>query len=150
MTFREWCKDVWDKSVESFRGGDTNFKLATSLGYGVMWGIIPLWGYQTVITLGTSHLLRLNKIVAFVGSLISLPPFVPFIVFGCYWTGCKVMGHQLLFSLGSISLKDLGSSMVEYLVGSCIVAVLAGLAVMLLTWGILALFRRASDNDLYL
>ena len=37
-------------------------------------GIVPLWGYQMLITLFLAHLFRLNKVIALVAANISIPP----------------------------------------------------------------------------
>ena len=40
-------------------------------------GIVPLWGYQMLITLFLAHLFRLNKVIALVAANISIPPMIP-------------------------------------------------------------------------
>ena len=69
------------------RSPESNARLAAAMGWGVLCGILPIWGYQMIFAGVSAHFMRLNKLVAIVFSNISIPPMIPFILYGSYWLG---------------------------------------------------------------
>ena len=120
----------------------SNFVLACSAALGVCCGILPIWGYQLVAAWGLAKLLDINRLVAVIGSNVSLPPFIPFILYGSYRVGCRLMGHEMAFSFDQISLSSLASFGLDYIVGSLVLSLVAGLTTGLLVWLILSVFRK--------
>ena len=59
---------------------DAPKKKALSVALGIFLGLSPLWGFHTVIVIFLAVLLKLNKVIAFISSNISLPPFIPFVL----------------------------------------------------------------------
>jgi glycosyltransferase involved in cell wall biosynthesis len=112
--------------------GESDGRISAAIGLGVFWGIAPVWGYQMILAGVTAHLLRLNKIVAVASSNISIPPMIPFILFGSFAAGGAIMGRPLDFSPGQITFESIGGSLVQYLVGSMALASTAGAAM----WGV--------------
>lgn len=105
---------------------DSNAKMAASIGWGVFCGILPIWGYQLVVAGLTAHFMRLNKVVAMVFSNVSIPPMIPFILYGSMVAGAWTLGIENVFSLGAVSLETVGRSVGQYVVGSVVLAALAG------------------------
>lgn len=121
---------------------ESNFRISASVALGVCMGILPIWGYQMVAAFALAVLLRLNKIIALVASNISIPPMIPFILFGSYWLGCRICGSPMLFSFSEFSLANAGRVMLQYVLGSCVLAVLAALVAGLCTYLLLLAFRK--------
>jgi len=113
---------------------DSNFVVAASVALGVFCGIIPVWGFQLVTALALAHILKLNKIVAGVASNISIPPMIPFVVFGSYWTGCKLFGKPLVYKFSEMTIEKAGMGFLYYVVGSVIFAIVCGLVLGLLSY----------------
>lgn len=105
---------------------DSNAKMAASIGWGVFCGILPIWGYQLVVAGLTAHFMRLNKVVAMVFSNVSIPPMIPFILYGSMVAGAWTLGIENVFALGAVSLETVGRSVGQYVVGSVVLAALAG------------------------
>src|SRR5690606_24024461 len=61
---------------------DSNLKKSLSVALGVFIGLSPLWGLQTIVVLFLAFIFRLNKLIAFAFSNVSLPPLIPFIIYG--------------------------------------------------------------------
>src|SRR5690606_37082592 len=79
------------------------YKKALSIGFGVFMGIFPVWGYQLIIGISLSHLLKLNKAIFILAAHISIPPMIPFIIYGSYRLGAffvKNPQNDILFSQG--------------------------------------------------
>lgn len=102
-----------------------------SLGvaFGVFMGIIPIWGYQFVSALILAHFMKLNKAIVGLAAQISVPPMIPFLIYGSLKTGQLVLGkdiHQSIFNSDINTVSEIWESMklhlVEYLVGSVVFA----------------------------
>lgn len=117
---------------------------SAGVAFGVFMGIVPIWGYQFVSALLLAHLMKLNKAIVGLAAQISIPPMIPFIVYGSLKTGQLVMGkgiHESIFNSGIHSVTAIWESMkqhlLEYIVGSMVFAVLMGLLAGLITFIIL-------------
>ncbi|MFC7357931.1 DUF2062 domain-containing protein [Jejudonia soesokkakensis] len=110
--------------VEDFlKNGDSPKKKALSIALGVFLGLSPLWGFHTVIVIFLAILLKLNKVIAFAFSNISLPPFIPFVLLMSIRTGDLVLGKNS--SLSMEELKDFNAiqQLESYFVGSIVLSV---------------------------
>lgn len=123
--------------------------LAISAGFGVFMGIVPAWGFQMILGVTLAHFLKLNKIIVLAFSNISIPPMIPIIVYGSLWTGGLVLGNSALPDFGNITVEAAFGSLAQYLIGSMLLACVAGLAAGLLMYAILSickLFRRKTKK----
>lgn len=123
---------------------ESNLKKATSVGFGVFMGIIPIWGFQMITALFLAAWMRLNKGLVIIAANISIPPMIPFIVFlsflmGRIWVGGDAT--MLIFSKG-LTLENIKINLVQYIYGSITLAIVAGLLSGIVTWLLLAVFRR--------
>ena len=126
---------------------DSNMRMAAAMGWGIFCGIIPIWGYQMVIAGVTAHFLKLNKVVAIAFSNISIPPMIPFILYGSMVAGAWVLGMDNVFSIENISLDNVFESLTQYVIGSLLLAVLSGIAVFLTSFIIMVLCKRKGSNE---
>lgn len=125
---------------------DSNLKMAASMGWGVFCGIIPTWGYQMVFAGFTAHFLKLNEVLAIVFSNVSIPPMIPIILYGSMATGAYILNIENIFSLGTVSFESIGLSLWQYLVGSLALAALSGLAMFSISFLLMSIFKRNSNN----
>lgn len=126
---------------------DSNAKMAAAMGLGVFCGIVPMWGYQMILAGVVAHLLRLNKVVAIVFSNVSIPPMIPFILYGSMVAGSITLGMDNIFSLDDISFESIGLSLTQYIVGSCTLATVAGVVVWLVAFTVMTLCKRKAGNE---
>jgi len=126
---------------------DSVLKKSLSMGFGVFMGITPFWGYQIWLAIGLAHLLKLNKVIVAIFSNISIPPLIPFILYGSYYLGAVLLNKptELIFST-DLSLSDVWNYLYPYLYGSFILAILSGLSVFLLSYGGLAIAAKFSNK----
>jgi len=126
---RDFLRSLKKKDIRQFlkeevlESNDTPRTKAFSMALGVFWGIVPLWGFQTVGVLGSAYALRLNKLIAFAFSNVSLPPFIPLIIFGSLKTGSWLVASQGMPE-GPLSFEVVQQHLFQYLVGSSVLAVL--------------------------
>ena len=60
----------------------------------------------------TAHFTHLNKAVAVISSNISIPPMIPFILYGSYWTGAQVLQRDMPLSLSDITLERVAADLI--------------------------------------
>ncbi|ASK30936.1 glycosyltransferase [Chryseobacterium sp. T16E-39] len=138
---RNFINNFRKKSFKKFIKEDvlesdgSNRTKAFSVAFGVFIGLSPFWGFQTLLVISLSVLFKLNKVLAFVASNISLPPFIPFIIAASLFVGSpfvhgesNVFGQELNFDL-------VKNNLLQYIIGSLILAstvsVISGIGVYL-------------------
>lgn len=126
---------------------DSNLKMSAAMGWGVFCGVIPIWGYQMVFAGLTAHFMKLNKVVAMVFSNISIPPMIPFLLYGSVMLGAVVLGIENAFTLEDISLESVSQSLAQYLAGSVVLAVVLGLLVFIISLLAMVICKRKPNNE---
>lgn len=139
------CKQFFSKHI--VHSPESNPRITAAIMLGIFMGIVPVWGYQMLITLFLAHLLRLNKVIAIVAANISLPPVIPFLLYGSYLTGCIVLDRPDNLDFGDLSLENVKPVIEQYLVGSIIFAAACSLVAGILTICLLTLCRRPQKYD---
>lgn len=129
------------------RSPESNARLAAAMGWGVLCGILPIWGYQMIFAGLSAHFMRLNKLVAIVFSNISIPPMIPFILYGSYWLGGRITGLPVELTLAEVTLRRMAECLAQYLAGSVALAVAAGAAVWAVSWCIMTLMKRTPCHE---
>jgi len=117
---------------------------AASVAVGVFMGIVPLWGFQLAIAIFLSLVLRLNKGLVLIAANISIPPMIPLIIYLSYKMGAFWMGHNAMPFVFSkhISLHDITANLQQYIYGSITLAVVAGIALGLISYLLMKVFKR--------
>ena len=121
---------------------ESNFRITQAVMLGVFMGIVPIWGYQMIAAGVLAHLMRLNKVITIAASNISLPPMIPFLLFGSYATGGWLLGRPVTLPLHEITFDLMKNSLLQYLVGSLVFAVLCSLLSGAICITLLSVFRK--------
>ena len=138
---RNWRKELIE---QLYNPSEPISAKAYSVGIGVFFGIVPIWGFQLLAAIAVALLLKLNKALVIVAANISIPPMIPLIVFLSYKTGTIWMGSNAVsldFSR-SLNLHTIGLNLQQYIYGSITLAVVAGLLFGLLVYIVLKFFKR--------
>lgn len=118
-------------------------RLASSVGLGLFFGIVPIYGFQMVVAATVAHKLRVNKAITLLASNISIPPIAPFI-----FCAALVLGHWLLtgevlkLSPQLITRETLWEYLGDWLFGSLALAIGVSVIGTIVTYGIARLVRR--------
>ncbi len=148
---RDLLIKIKNKGIKRFfvenilQNSDSPIKKSLSIALGIFIGIAPFWGFQTILALGVSAALKLNKFIAFSFSNISIPPMIPLII----WASLK-MGIWILNSDTDISYEGLTNnfnvleSIKEYIVGSFTLAFISAIIFGTLGFVILKLMDKRS------
>ncbi len=98
--------------------------MSLSVGLGLFFGIVPIYGLQMILAATAAHWLRLNKAIALVASNISMPPLAPFVIGGGFILGhWLVTGEWLPLSLPDMTREHVAAYVWQWLLGSVVLAV---------------------------
>ncbi|MHC4958141.1 MAG: DUF2062 domain-containing protein [Planctomycetota bacterium] len=144
MTYGERFKQSLVELFVKEPGSDN--RIALSVGLGLFMGIAPIWGFQIAATLLVAHATGLSKPVAVVASHISVPVFIPAILYASLVLGRIALGTYD-GPIASVRLEP--SDFPAWIVGSLLLASAAAIVGALLTWISLKCLRpneRASSS----
>lgn len=124
---------------------DSPTKKALSIALGVFIGIAPFWGFQTIIVLALATLLKLNKLISFTFSNISIPPMIPFIIYGSLKIGSWILNKKEGVTYENVSFDfNFLLSLEEYIIGSFVLAFFSSIIFGVTGFIIFKLMRRKS------
>ena len=137
---RHILKNDWRTLLEDYliRSHETPSVKAWSMATGVFWGITPFWGFQIWFVIFFAWVFKLNKALAILASNISIPPMIPFIVFGSYQAGRIWFGGNnmsLNFS-DNFKAEMVGKNLLQYVVGSFTLAAMVAVVVWVVTYAV--------------
>lgn len=113
---------------ETIKPTESNFMKASSIGFGVFMGIVPIWGFQMLIGIPLSVVFRMNKVLFIAAANISIPPLIPLIILISYLFGGLFIENETdISSISEISIETIHLNFVQYTLGACLFAVVAGL-----------------------
>jgi glycosyltransferase involved in cell wall biosynthesis len=114
---------------------DSPKKKALSVALGLFLGLSPLWGFHTVIVIFLAVVLKLNKVIAFITSNISLPPFIPLVLLLSMQVGNWVLGIKTYYTLDMFTKNfDLFQNLKAYIIGSLVLSTSCALIFGLLSY----------------
>jgi uncharacterized protein (DUF2062 family) len=130
--------------MEDFLGNqDSPKKKALSIALGIFIGLSPFWGFHTIIVIFLAILLNLNKAIAFTLSNVSLPPFIPFVLYASSKMGQFVLGETYSYTMEEMTENfEVLKHLKTYIVGSFSLATLSAILMGLLGYLILTIFNR--------
>ncbi|WP_281231236.1 DUF2062 domain-containing protein [Flavobacterium gelatinilyticum] len=128
---------------------DSNFKKSAAIALGIFIGLSPFWGFQTVLLFTFAALFRLNKVIAYLTSNVSFPPFIPFIIYASLQVGSVFVSSNAPLVLdSSITLDDIQKNATQYIVGSLILASVSALTVGLISYLLLTAFSSKNETNI--
>ncbi|WP_262149637.1 DUF2062 domain-containing protein [Chryseobacterium foetidum] len=126
---RNFINNFRKKSFKKFIKEDvlesdgSNRTKAFSIALGVFVGFSPFWGFHTLLVISLSVLFKLNKVLAFIASNVSLPPFIPFIIVASLFLGSPfVEGDSDIFNQ-EWNFELVKNHFLQYIIGSMILAI---------------------------
>ncbi len=111
-----------------FNKDESASRKALSIGFGIFMGIVPIWGYQMLVGVALAQMLKLNKALVLLAANISLPPFIPFIIFFSFKFGRPFVSNPrdaLDFSK-EITMDWVGENLIQYVYGAFALAFVSG------------------------
>lgn len=148
--FRKLKKKGFKRFImEDLLGSDDSAeKKAFSIALGLFIGLSPLWGFHTVVVIFLALLFNLNKVIAFAFSNISIPPFIPLILYFSLKLGSWLLGESFVLSMSEIDPSiELVKYLKSYIVGSLVLSVTVAITCGLVSYLFLTLFERKKILD---
>ena len=137
-------KKIWREEIIAKH--ESSASKANSVALGLFFGIVPIWGFQFAMALIVAHLLKLNKVVVGLTAQISVPPMIPFILYGSVKVGELVLNQKVHITFSHmLSLESLKNIYV-YSVGACVLSVAVAIIGWLFTFLSLKLFRYKASS----
>ncbi|WP_255713386.1 DUF2062 domain-containing protein [Dyadobacter chenwenxiniae] len=128
---------------EAVKAEESNLSKAKSIGFGFFMGIVPIWGFQLLIGIPLSIYFKMNKVLFLAAANISIPPFIPLIIYCSYKFGGLFYKNSVqLASFENLTLQSIHVNFVQYFIGGTLLSVAAGLIGFLLTYLLLVIFRK--------
>lgn len=135
---RKGFKRFFKENILQSEGSNKN--KATSIALGIFIGLTPTWGFQTVIILFLASYFKLNKVLSYLFTHVSLPPFLPVIISTSFFIGAKII-HVKTTSEAHFDMDYIKNHLFQYIVGSLIFAVIAAVFFGLISYFILEIFN---------
>lgn len=152
---RDFFRRAKKKGLKKFfledilESSDSNFKKSAAIALGIFIGISPFWGFQTILLFTFAALFRLNKVIAFLSSNVSFPPFIPLIIYGSLKTGSFFVSSDAPLILdSSATLDDIQKNAAQYIVGSLILASASAITVGSISYLLLTAFSAKDKTNI--
>lgn len=131
---KQGLKTLWRNSF--VKPAESNIRKASSIGFGIFMGIVPIWGFQLAIGIPLAILFKLNKPLFILAANISIFPFTPFIWAFSIMTGKWLLGYQDWgYDIHSItSLAQIKESGLAFFLGGTVLAIASALIFFLASW----------------
>ena len=131
-------KRVWKTEVVASH--ESTNKKALSVGVGLFFGIVPIWGFQFALAIFTAVFFKLNKIIVGLTAQISVPPLIPFVLYASVKTGEFVLGQKVNLDFTKLLSIETLKNLYVYYIGATVLSIAAGIAGFLVTWILLKVF----------
>lgn len=100
-------------------------------------------GLHSILAIFLAAVFRLNKVISFAFSNISFPLFIPFIIYGSLQIGGFILGSKTNLQLDQIDSDfDITTNIMQYVVGSFILAICLSILFGFIGYAVLSIFRR--------
>jgi glycosyltransferase involved in cell wall biosynthesis len=131
---------LWQKLFQ--HPEESNLHKASSVGFGVFMGIVPIWGFQLLIGIPLALVMRLNKALFLIAANISIFPFTVFWLVASLAMGKWMLGYEWNLHMQGVTLERVRQDSIAFFTGGTVLALLMGLLAFGLTWISLATFRK--------
>lgn len=122
MKISNKVKSFFEKNKKKFSSvlglSDTPFRTSLAFSIGIFLGLLPIFPLQSILAIIIAFILRMNRVVVFLGTLIFQFFTAPFIIGGEIWAGSlifKLSAHgfskPLCFAIGAIVFSICGAAL---------------------------------------
>ena len=131
-------KKIWKDEIVA--ANESAFKKALSVGVGLFFGIVPIWGFQFALAIIFAIYFKLNKVIVGLTAQISVPPMIPVVLFASVKTGEYVLNQKVNLDVHKLLTIETIKNLYVYYIGATALSVVIGLAGFLITWLLLKIF----------
>lgn len=131
-------KALWQNEVVAAH--ENALKKALSVGVGLFFGIVPIWGFQFALAIIAAVYFKLNKVIVGLTAQISVPPMIPFILYTSVKTGEFFLNQKVDINFSKLLSIQTLSNIYVYTVGATILSIIAAVLGFIITWLLLIIF----------
>lgn len=131
-------KKVWKEEVVAAH--ESTNKKALSVGVGLFFGIVPIWGFQFALAIFSAIYFKLNKVIVGLSAQISVPPLIPFVLYASVKTGELVLGQKVNLDFTKLLSVETLNNLYVYYIGATVLSIVAGVVGYIVTWVLLKVF----------
>lgn len=131
-------KKVWKEEVVAAH--ESINKKALSVGVGLFFGIVPIWGFQFALAIFSAVFFKLNKVIVGLSAQISVPPLIPFVLFASVKTGEFILNKKVNLNFDNLLTVETLNNLYVYYIGATVLSIVVGITGFLLTWILLKVF----------
>lgn len=126
---------------------DSNKVKALSIALGIFLGIAPFWGFQTFLSIFLASMFRLNKVISFFCSNISIPPMISIIIYLSLLTGGFILQDNFQLDLSLVSFEIIKKNLLRYIVGSLVLATFCSIVSGIVSYFLLIYFSQKTIKN---
>lgn len=130
-------KKMWKEQIVASHESAEN--KAISVGVGLFFGIVPIWGFQFALAILLAVFFKLNKFIVGLAAQISVPPMIPLILYASVKTGEYVLSESIQLDISQLLSIEALRGFYVYTVGAVVLSVAVGIAGTVITWLVLKL-----------
>lgn len=124
----------------------TPFKAAVSFSLGIFFGIFPIYGLQAPAAILVASAVKLNRPLAFLGTNISCPPLLPFVIFAALKIGGTIFPDEAVVFSSDLISQDLLRIGKSFIAGSIILSFFAGITAFIISYPICKFIKNKRTN----
>ncbi len=120
---------LWNQLIYEFKKDQNQpQKLASAVGVGLFFGILPIWGFQMIAAFAIAAYFNLNRALVLLVSNISIPPMIPLIVFASFKFGALFVDNPVsLVAISEVDAQTIYLQIKQYIIGSSLLAFFLGI-----------------------
>jgi glycosyltransferase involved in cell wall biosynthesis len=127
---------------EAVKPNESSLNKALSISFGCFMGVVPIWGLQLLVGLPLAMLFRLNKVLFVAAANISIPPFIPVIIYMSLLFGQYTVGGEFeLPKISNTSLESAQTNITTYIIGAFVFATALSTSSFIISLTLLNFFR---------
>lgn len=140
---KKGLRKFWKEDI--IKSQEPPHKKAAAIALGVFVGISPFWGLHTLLIFLLAAIFRVNKVVAFLFSNISIPPLIPVIVYASYQAGSVISGKGFDWDLQLQRFEtgnDVFMGVWQYITGSLALAIVTAIGLWIVFYFLFSVFNQ--------
>ena len=141
---RKGLKRFFKENILESEG--SNETKAKSIALGIFIGLSPFWGFHSFLAITLSVYFKLNKLLTFMSSQVTFPPFIPIIIFLSMIIGAPFVGTTSDLENQSFDFEFIKNNLSQYIIGSLILSVSCSVVFGFLSYLILEKFNSSSKK----
>lgn len=136
-------KRFWNEDI--LKSQEPPHKKAAAIALGIFVGISPFWGIHTLLVFTLAAVFKLNKVIAFLFSNISIPPLIPIVIYSSYQFGSLITGKGFDWDL-KLHKFDSGTDVFlglwQYIIGSFALAIVMAFSLWIVFYFLFSVFNQ--------